>query len=233
MQTSSALWTVAFKRRLGADLAPPGAVCKLKRSAADNDDGDDGPRECGMPLGRRAAHACTGPRSATRLRVHTAAAHGLADELRRAGACVDLERRVPELYQTNDDGSIREAVMDLVVGFPATAQRWWLDINIRTPFAAHLSNAGHIPGAAAALGDKRKAERYGAEVFSVAVESGGRLSLSAADALRSIVSAAALYGRKHASGSRGTTVRRLASRLTTLVMLWSADATLAALGTAQ
>ena len=38
------------------------------------------------------------------------------------------------------------------------------------------------------------------------------------------------YGRRHSNGSRGATVRRLATKLTTLVMIWSADATLAALG---
>ncbi|CAK0853786.1 unnamed protein product, partial [Prorocentrum cordatum] len=92
MRVSSTTWHVAFCRRLGSVLAPPGAVCRLQRSAAV--DGDDGgaTRDCGEPLVRRAARALACPRSAIRLRTHTGAVRDLEDELRAAGAVVDVER---------------------------------------------------------------------------------------------------------------------------------------------
>ena len=155
---------------------------------------------------------------------------GLEAELRAAGAVVDIERRVPELYQCRPDGSIREAVMDLVVGFPATAQRWWLDVNVRTPFCSSLPTASRIAGAAAAAGDRAKATRYGDAVRCVAVEAGGRLSAGAAAVIAELAAASQLHGRRAPGGRRGTTARALAERLSTIVVLWCADATLAALG---
>ncbi|CAK0898381.1 unnamed protein product, partial [Prorocentrum cordatum] len=182
MQARSAIWQIAFLRRLGVAFAPPAATCRPRRAPAVEDAGVE-VQECGETLGRRAARALACPRSATRLRAHSGAVRGLEEELRSAGAVVDLERRVPELYRTLPDGAIQEAVMDLVVAFPANAERWWLDVNFRSPFNASLADAGRAPGAAAAAGDRAKASRYGGQVRSIAVEAGGRLSDGAAAAL--------------------------------------------------
>ena len=120
--------------------------------------------------------------------------------------------------------------MDLVVAFPASAERWWLDVNVRSPFNASLAAAGRAPGAAAAAGDRAKATRYGEQVHSIAVEAGGRLSAGAAAALAELAAASQAHGRLQRDGRRGTTARRLAERLCTIVVLWAADATVAALG---
>ncbi|CAK0906668.1 unnamed protein product, partial [Prorocentrum cordatum] len=182
MQAGSAIWHIAFLRRLGVACAPPGATCRLRCAAAVEDAGVE-VQECGEALGRRAAHVLPCPWSATRLRAHTGAVRGLEEELRSAGAVVDLERRVPELR----------------------AERWWLDVNVRSPFNASLADAGRVPGAAAAAGDQAKASRYGEQVHSIAVEAGGRLRAGAAAALAELAAASQAHGRLQRTGRRGTT----------------------------
>ncbi|CAK0892800.1 unnamed protein product, partial [Prorocentrum cordatum] len=107
----------------------------LQRAVA-VDDAGEATRDGVAPLGRRAAHALACPRSAIRLRAHTGAVRGLEAELHSAAAVVNIERRIPELYQCRPDWSICEAVMDLVFSFPASAQRWLVDANVAGAAAA-------------------------------------------------------------------------------------------------
>ncbi|CAK0904362.1 unnamed protein product [Prorocentrum cordatum] len=142
-------------RRMGAELAPPGATRRLQRASA-VDDAGEATRDCGEPVGRRAAHVLASPRA------HAGAVRGLEDELRAAGAVVDIERWDTEVCQVRADGSVCEAVMDFVVGFPSTAQPWWLDVNVQTPFRSSLPAASWVARAeATAAGDRAKAARCG------------------------------------------------------------------------
>ncbi|CAK0826882.1 unnamed protein product, partial [Prorocentrum cordatum] len=106
----------------------------------------------------------------------------------------------------------------------------WLDVTVRSPFNPSLASAGRTPGAAAASGDRAKEARYGDQVHSIAVEAGGLLSAGAAAALAELAAASQAHGRLQRDGRRGTTARRLAKRLCNVVVLWAADATIAALG---
>ncbi|CAK0853051.1 unnamed protein product, partial [Prorocentrum cordatum] len=104
---------------------------------------------------------------------------GFEDELRAAGAVVDIERRIPELYQIRPDGSICQA------------------------------------------------KRYGDAVHSVAVEAGGRVSEDAATVIVEFAAASRLHGRPLQSGRRDTTACAFGERISTIVMLGCARATLA------
>ncbi|CAK0820802.1 unnamed protein product [Prorocentrum cordatum] len=128
---------------------------------------------------------------------------------------------------TWDCGFAWQAVMDFVVGFPATAQKWWLDVTVRSPLGSALFASSRVAGSAAAVGDNCKNVRYGAGVRSISVESGGRLSASAATALADLAAASQPYGRRQRGGRRGTTALALAGRVCALVVAWCADATLA------
>ncbi|CAK0876451.1 unnamed protein product, partial [Prorocentrum cordatum] len=135
------------------------------------------------------------------------------------------------LYDNRADGSIKDAVMDLVVGFPATAWKWWLDVNVHFPLGSALPAASRVAGTAAAAGDQGKEARHGADMqHSISVEPGGRLSAGAANALADLAAASKLYGRRQPGGRRSTTARALAERVCALAVVCSADATLAALG---
>ena len=105
-----------------------------------------------------------------------------------------------------------------------------LDVNVHTPLGSALPASSRVAGSAAAAGDRSKEARYGTDVHSISVESGGRLSAGAATALADLAAASKLYGRRQRGGRRGTTTRALAERVCTLAVVWAADTTLAALG---
>ena len=142
-----------------------------------------------------------------------------------------MERRIPELYQDTDTGDTREAIMDMVVSWPASCQQWWIDVTVRSPFNTTHTGAWHTAGAAAAAGDRAKEQRYGERVLPLALEPGGRVSPKGLSCLRSLASASRDFGRRSpVTSRRGTTVRRLLYRVTTLVCVWAADVTLQSLG---
>ena len=121
--------------------------------------------------------------------------------------------------------------MDVVVGFPATCERWWIDVTVRSPWNISVTSAGKVLGAAASGGDRDKRIRYGDRVHCISIEVGGRISSSGLRSLAALCAASRDYGRKTVSGqARGTTPRKLATRLCTLVSIWSAEATLQSLG---
>ena len=77
----------------------------------------------------------------------------------QAGAFVDTERYMPELYQGNDtDEGIKEAIMDLVVQWAGQLSHTLVDVTIRSGYAA---NDGKQGGSAGRRGDGDKYRRYG------------------------------------------------------------------------
>ena len=110
------------------------------------------------------------------MRPHRALAASLARELRRVGAEVDLERTVVELAKRNSDGSVKEAILDLVVCFPGSVQPLFIDVTIRCPHAERYEHAFHSPGEAASVAVREKVRRYGEAVLPVSLETYGRLA---------------------------------------------------------
>lgn len=60
--------------------------------------------------------------------------------LRRSGARIDTERFCPELYQVQNDGSIREAVMDVVAVWLGLPALHLIDVTIHSLFYACSGN---------------------------------------------------------------------------------------------
>ena len=91
----------------------------------------------------------------------------MASKLAGAGATVQTERRIPELYEKTDQGQWREAVMDVTVNWPLSAATRLLDVTLRS---AHSQSVGNSAGAASrrALYDKK--QRYGERVEPLVVE---------------------------------------------------------------
>ena len=70
------------------------------------------------------------------MRPHRALQRKLGQLLANSGANVDYERPVPDMYRIRSDGTIQEAILDLVATFPATVGYWAVDVSIRAPQAA-------------------------------------------------------------------------------------------------
>ena len=59
------------------------------------------------------------------------------------------------------DGLIQEAILDLVITFPAAVGYYAIDVSIHAPHAERYAGAASRPGLAVELGVAEKARRYG------------------------------------------------------------------------
>ncbi len=211
-------WRIAFLRRLGSAVVPPRERCHLQsgdRAAAAG-------VPCGRTLDLKGDHPLVCKTKAGRLRLHHSVAQGLALELRRhGGAQAALEKRVPELHKVGADGTVKEAILDVVVRWPAAVREFWIDVHVRSPFG-HAGAQRH-PGAAADAGDRRKEVRYGDYVLGFGVETGGRLSKMAVATCIGLATTACQYGWRPGRGPCSLTARRLGQRASTLAELGAAD----------
>ena len=96
---------------MGAIQAPPRATCAIPARAS----AGQVPELCGELLDAHLAHGAVCKKGPARMRPHRHMAAALAECLRQAGAEIDLERTVIELAQQQEDGSIREGILDLFV----------------------------------------------------------------------------------------------------------------------
>ena len=225
LRTPNSQWAFATKSRLGVCTAPQaGLTCCLQNK------GDDDP--CGEPLDSQLHHSSVCRAGAGRLRCHTAAVAVLAKHLRATGAAVALEAAVPELYVVDAEGKVHERFMDLLAWWPGGSRRFLLDITIRSPFAADLTNAHIVPGAAARAGERDKIGHYGPTVVPFAVEQGGRLGASAQQAVMMLHRESTEFGRMRPGGGRAAVLnlRRLRADLEAEVVRHVAQTGLAALG---
>ena len=172
----------ASLRRLGALSAPRGATCAIPAKAGETED------LCGHTLDTSMVHPQLCKQGPARMRPHRALAAAVARELCRCGAEVDLERTVVELAQWDADGSIKEAILDLVVTFPGSVQQLFIDVTIRCPHADRYLHAAHSPGEAASCAAREKMERYGASVLPVAMETYGRIAIESQRSLEHLAS---------------------------------------------
>ena len=118
----------------------------------------------------------------------------LSSMLRKAGAFVDVERYCGDLNKFNDDGSLREAWMDVCAQFPGASTLWRLDVTVRSTFADH-PKAAIVPGVAAQAGIRAKLSRYGTTVSTISYEPLGRLAGSSADAIWCLAKEASYHRR--------------------------------------
>jgi hypothetical protein len=146
------------------------------------------------------------------------------------GATVDVERRIPELYQTTREGRVVEAIMDLCVSWPAAGKRHLIDVTVRCPFAERYTDAWTMPGRASAEGAKDKFRRYGPTVSTLPMESLGRLGTEGHSTLRALAQDAAVYGRWRLGRKPGFNMRELRLKLEATLLRLEADALLLALG---
>ena len=109
-------------------------------------------------------------------RAHDAGQQAYAARFRAYGAFADIERRIPELYDTHADGTIREARMDLTLHFPACPDRILVDFTIHVaPPPIPGSEHDIRPGEAARGGESAKRSRYGGRVLTLSIETAGRM----------------------------------------------------------
>ncbi len=154
---------VASLRRLGAISAPANATCPIPIKASTGQEQE----LCGQLLDASLEHSVICKYGPARMRPHRYMAAELVSCLGAAGAEIDLERTVIELAQSQEDGTIREAALDLYVLFPGSTSPFYIDVTIRCPTT---------PGFAAAQGVLEKAERYGTQVIAVSIETYGRFA---------------------------------------------------------
>ncbi len=124
------------------------------------------------------------------MRPHRHLAAALTECLRQAAAEIDLERTAIELAQLQEDGSLREAVLDLYVLFPGSTTPYYIDVTIRCPHAGRYLASSSTPGHAAAPGASQKAARYGPQVITIAIETYGRFAADSVGNLEFLAAAA-------------------------------------------
>ena len=148
----------------------------------------------------------------------------LARLLQRAGAHVDIERACPDLFKlvggsngqtggsqprgvsatlrnatragqsSSQQGTVREAILDIVATFPGSMRQHRIDVTIHSPFVASCHNADRKVASAATAAESAKKTRYGASVLPVAFETCGRLGFKSIESLQFLQQEALLWG---------------------------------------
>ena len=99
----------------------------------------------------------------------------------------------------NDNGSVHEAILDVVYHAPGGGFQRFIDVTIRCPHAQRYENVNLVPGVPAHAGEKDKKSRYDSSVLAVSFETFGRLGYLSVSNLRSIALDLALLSHyKHA-----------------------------------
>ena len=127
-----AQFVVATKARHAQLKVPAGATCRI----LDTKDNACGDALCVVQrgVGSAASHVTTCKKGPARQRPHRALLTELAQLARQAGADVDKERHVPELYKLLNADDVaagraapkyEEAILDVVVRAPTATHTWW------------------------------------------------------------------------------------------------------------
>ncbi len=148
----------------------------------------------------------------------------------------DEERAVPCLYQIEEDGRVKEAILDVVLSFPGESGLVPFDITIRCPHGEEEVVAAWQPGHAAKLGCLDKDERYGSGcVVPISMETYGRMTQRSCGELRAVCSTAARTNNMStASGTyrmTGTDAYNKARKALERTLLWEqADTVICCIG---
>ena len=125
----------------------------------------------------------------------------MAGEVRRAGGHADSERACPQLYEENDQGVMRDAILDVVYHTPGAVVQRMIDVTVRCPHAQRYGNASGVVTVAAGAGEKDKQDRYGDQVMALAFKSYGRLGFKGVENLWTIAGDSALLSNGRRSFS--------------------------------
>ena len=203
LRLPNAIWAAAFRRRLGIQKKPySGCCCQIKNSG-------DG-RTCGAPLDDYLRHPAVCELGGGRQRAHNGVVAILERILRAAGAFVEREKVVPELYVRDPDGKIRGRRLDLVVTWPG-GERFLIDVSVRTPFALAAAGAAQA-GRATRIAEADKARHYDSSVWAFAVEPSGRVGTGAIALLAALGRDAANLGSAMPGTGRPGRLREAAVR---------------------
>ena len=188
----NAHWRMATSLRLGLVPTTENATCSLCR----NTDGE----QCGTSLKEQPHHPHCCKFGGARHRPHLAMQRVLHRQIVAAGGFCDLERHVPELYDTvvkNGKTVDRSAIMDAVVSFPGELSQRWVDVSVRCPHADRYGGPGGTTtaGKAASTAEQEKHKRYGGAVLPLVMESFGRMGCEGVATLRALVASGAAAGR--------------------------------------
>ena len=173
--------------RLGLVSAPAAAKCQRRaRDAA----------PCGAPLWPEPlCHMWACRKGGAVQHAHDAVRVALQACVSEVVSGVRAEVAVPSWSRRQQDGSVLEARLDLVVPSTPAGPAAWVDVSVRHAGApSYRGSACRTPGAAAAAGVREKQARYPPlghlRVTPFVLETGGRWSPEAASFLRRLASAA-------------------------------------------
>ena len=171
------LWATAGRRRLGLDR-PEASTSELALLAETCSNKDAQGRLCGAFLDAKGRHGATCPCAGGRLRKHGRLARAVGGLARRWYAAEpSFEQRIPELDYQKPDGSVKLAIMDIVV--PYLDRRELIDVTVRQGAAGsaeHRRAASRRDGVPSRRAEQKKHARYPTrELVAFAVEGCGRL----------------------------------------------------------
>ena len=205
----NAQWRMAMALRFGATPnAEPRSTFALRMGI----DGD----MCEHSLAAHPFHSFCCKYAGARARPHRAVQHTLRRLIEQAGGYADMERHVPELYDSvkkNNEVApeMRCAILDVVSWCPGVLQQLWIDVSLRCPHAERYDESASKPGVATVAGEAEKTKRNGMAVRALVFETYGRLGSEGTKLLRDLVTTAAANGQcsPHAVGRWRTQFERV------------------------
>ncbi len=188
-------WVVMSKMRLGTMAVVEGMQCQICRS-------DNGPSpsteeaftepKCLEQLTNPLTQPQLCRNGKARLKPHRMVTRTFCRVFETMNVYADEERAVPCLYQIEEDGRIKDAVLDAVLSFPGESGIIPCDITLRCPHGEEENIAAWQPGHASKLGCLDKDERYGSGcVVPISLETYGRMDQISCVELRAACAAAA------------------------------------------
>ncbi len=188
-------WVVMCKMRLGTMAVVEGMQCQICRSdngpSPSSEEASNEPK-CLEQLSNPLTHPQLCRNGKARIKPHRMVTRACCRVFETMNVYADEERAVPCLYQLEEDGRIKEAVLDVVLSFPGESGLVPFDITLRCPHGEEEHVAAWQPGHAAKLGCLDKDERYGAGcVVPISMETYGRMSQRSCGELRAVCATAA------------------------------------------
>ena len=171
------LWATTARRRLGLDR-PEAAASEHAVLATHCNNKDAQGTLCGAFLDAKGRHAASCACAGGRLRKHGRLARAVAGLARRwDDVDPSLEQRIPELDYQKADGTVKHAIMDVVV--PHISGRELIDVTVRQGAAGSTTArraASRRDGFPSRTAEQKKHSRYPTpELVAFAVEGCGRL----------------------------------------------------------
>ncbi len=232
-------WIVMAKMRLGTLAVADGMQCQCCRSEHGpnpTSDADFTEPKCLERLTNPVTHPQLCRVGKSRLKPHRMVTRSFCRLFETMNVYADEERAVPSLYQIEENGRVKEAVLDVVLSFPGETGLVPFDVTIRCPHGEDEGVAATKPGHAAKSGCLDKDERYGTGcVVPLAFETYGRLDERSCIDLRAVCAAAARCNNSStASGAgrlTGTEAYNKVRRGLERTLLWEqADTVLRSIG---